>query len=483
MPESRGNSRKPPRKQKSMPGRLSDARKKAGREDFRKSAFARENKSGRGAGAERKAPAGAGQVFKAKITALSYGGYGVAKDKNGTLFVHRGLPGDEVVVRTLKYRKGYGTCEITALEKASEHRKNPGCPAFDAGCGGCQWLHLEYGQQADWKTRLVRETLKHLGKMSVEVKPVIRMESQKTFRNKLSLQLRVKEGLCGMMLENTHTILNFDKCKLVMEPCAKAYEVLKDKLSRQKIPAKITQIHVRAASDGSCGLYLFAEMMTKDIKNFADALMKDIEGLKGIGLLTWKDYRVIAGIPFIEENIRGLRFRIPHNGFFQTAYKQAGILLDLVRNFLAPDKKDNILDLYCGSGFFSLDLARQAGSVVGIENNEDSVRYAVKNAAINNIKNAQFIADDSKAGMGQFKAGDFRSAVLDPPRMGCESDALKELIRLKPQKIAYVSCAPDTLARDLLELVQNGYRIEFCQPVDMFPHTYHIETVAGLVRA
>jgi 23S rRNA (uracil1939-C5)-methyltransferase len=424
-----------------------------------------------------------GSTIEADLTGLGYGGFAVAKGPFGVMFVHRGVPGDRAVLRVDKYKKGYGTGSLVRLVKPSADRVNPKCPGFEQGCGGCQWLHMDYPLQCDWKTRIVRESLKRIGKVSVEVNPVIKMENPYHCRNKLSLQLEVKKGLCGIMRENTHEIVNVGNCRMVLEPAQRAHEVVMNLLAEKVIPDLVTQIHIRAATTGECGFFLYADTMAKSLKAFADRLMKEIPGCKGVGILSWKNYTLAAGVPFIEQEVGGLTYRIPHNGFFQTSYRQSRVLQEQVLRFLSPGRKDAVLDLYCGAGFFALDLARHAAIVTGIESNPDSIRYADKNRELNggNLP-AEFFADDAARGLSKYRRSSFQLAVIDPPRAGCEPNALRELVRIGPKKIAYVSCAPDTLARDLTSLTAAGYRVDYCQPVDMFPHTWHVETITGLTK-
>ena len=168
------------------------------------------------------------------------------------------------------------------------------------------------------------------------------------------------------------------------------------------------------------------------------------------------------------------------NGFFQTNYFQASKLLELVIKLLNPGKNENIIDLYCGCGFFSLPIARHSGFVYGIENSIQSISNAKFNAKINNIKNIDFSCMDARKSLLNFKPKSIDSIVLDPPRSGCDKEVLSEIIRIRPDKIVYVSCSPDTLARDLNILRNGGYALGKCRPIDMFPQTFHVEMVTDL---
>ncbi len=166
--------------------------------------------------------------------------------------------------------------------------------------------------------------------------------------------------------------------------------------------------------------------------------------------------------------------------FFQNNYIMAEKLLNLVNELLDPGKNDIVLDLYCGVGFFSLNIARYSKVVYGIESDKNAIRYAKENAILNKINNAYFLAKDVKISLKDYKANSISSIILDPPRKGCEKIVLDEIIRIQPKKIIYISCAPDTLSRDLKILSKNNYKIDIIQPLDLFPQTYHIENVVRL---
>jgi 23S rRNA (uracil1939-C5)-methyltransferase len=416
------------------------------------------------------------EIIEGKLTKLGYGGQAIFKDRDAVLFVHRGLPGDTVRMKVRKFKNKYGSAEIIKVLEPSPHRVNPGCAAFEQGCGGCQWLHFDYAQQLYWKTQILLETIKHIGRLNVKIDPIIGMKNPKHHRNKLSLQCG-RNGEMGFCRENSREIIPFETCKQECKANQDVYDILKN----LRIPKTVSQIHIRCNQDEETGLYYHNPMRTKDLLQLSRKLMSELPQLKGTGVSTERGYIHLMGDEYIEQKLANTIYHIPFDGFFQTNYIQAQVLQKLVRDAVRPDKNDVILDLYCGVGFFALDLAKSAKYVHGIENNESAIFSSFHNAKLNRIENTSFVANDAKYGLKRFKPGSINALVMDPPRTGCEREVLQEIVRIRPERITYVSCAPDTLSRDLGLLMQAGYKVEGAlQPVDMFPQTFHIETVVTL---
>jgi 23S rRNA (uracil1939-C5)-methyltransferase len=430
---------------------------------------------------ERKSPVKtakhAQETREATLSALGYGGQALCKEQGQVLFVPRGLPGDKVLLRIKKLKKNYGSAEIVKVLTPSPHRVNPRCTAFEAGCGGCQWLHLSYQQQLQHKTRILRETLKHLGRLNLKILPILGMRKPLAYRNKLSLH-RDKRGRLGLCKENTTEIVAFPDCRQELPANVQAYRVLQ----QQTLPASVTQVHIRSNTDGELGLYFFAEKADKSFAALAQKLKQQLPKLQGVGVKTQRHYQLVYGLPYIKQKLGHIQYTIPLPSFFQTNYEMAERMLTVVEELLAPSPAEGLLDLYSGVGFFSLFLAPRVQSVLGLEDDALAIEGAQINARLNGIKNAQFLVRDVKKGLKGLQPGQFASIILDPPRMGCEAEVLYELIRLKPRTLIYISCAPDTLARDLRILADGGYTAETCQPFDMFPQTYHIEAAVKIVR-
>lgn len=420
-------------------------------------------------------------ILETTITSLGYGGQGIAKPKGAVLFVPRGLPGDRLKVRVINMKKRYVTAEILKIIKPSPSRIDPRCSGFDNGCGGCHWLHMRYEDQLYHKEKILRETLKHIGKLSIKVNPVIAAKHQKGCRNKFSLRVDDSRAI-GLCREKSRIVLNLNECKMELETNEACYRAIKEVFASGGASIDATQIHIRSGSDGRIGICLFAPEQSARHKQVWHKLKMQLPLLTGMGVKTRNRYSHIAGETLIFEKIEGLIYGIPLQSFFQTHYGQAAELLKIVHKSANLSLQDTVLDLYCGVGFFTLGLAGFCSSVHGIEFDNRAVMAGRENAERNNIENVSFTAGDVKEifASGKIKKPDI--IVLDPPRSGCERAVLEGIVALEPERIVYVSCAPDSLARDLSVLTEAGYRITDCQPIDMFPQTFHIESVIKLER-
>jgi 23S rRNA (uracil1939-C5)-methyltransferase len=418
-----------------------------------------------------------GDTVELTITSLGSGGEGVGKYQGMAFFVPRGLPGDKLLVTTRKVKKRYGSGELSKVLKPSSHRRETHCATFEAGCGGCQWLHLDYQEQLRQKTNTLRETIKRIGKMSVPVDSILPAAHMRHYRNKFSMRVDAK-GTIGLNRENSHEVLDLDGCMMETRENVQVYTRLKG----LKIPRKTNQIHLRSSPDGRVAVCVFADEYSDGYVRLEKELRWGCPMLAGFDVKTRKRHHHVGGAKFLSIRVGEIEYELPSGSFFQTNYQQAAVLLDQVASAVGPTASDTLLDLYCGVGFFALPLAKGCKSVFGIEFDRVSVKAAESAAARNGIANARFASGDVRGQLSRLSAGDFSIIVLDPPRAGCHPAVLKELGRLAPEKIIYVSCAPDTLARDLGILSEYGYDAKRLRPIDMFPQTHHMEVVSTLER-
>ncbi|MBN2353235.1 MAG: 23S rRNA (uracil(1939)-C(5))-methyltransferase RlmD [Spirochaetales bacterium] len=416
-----------------------------------------------------------GALTECTLTSLEYGGHAGVKHHGAMLAVPRGVPGDTVRVRVKKLRKGYGSAEIEEIVSASPDRVEADCPAFRAGCGGCQWLQVAYPTQLAWKQKMfVKAMTKVLG-VRPDVRPVAPMREPHAFRNKLSL-VADGQGRFGFMKENSKSIVYFDQCPMELPRLQRLYR----KLVHRSFPASVEQIHARGTRTAS-SLVMYAEKPSAALHGLARRLEREIPGLSSIAVRTRNGVRLLAGIPFLTQRVGRLDFFIPPDSFFQTNYFQALTLLEIARRLLELTSSETFVDLYCGVGFFALDGAAQARRVIGIEGNRSSVEAARLSAKLNKITNTEFWPASAADGLAELAPGEVDALLLDPPRRGCDESVLRAVARLRPSRIAYVSCLPETLARDCARLIDMGYLLGEIAPVDMFPHTYHTEAVVKLV--
>jgi tRNA/tmRNA/rRNA uracil-C5-methylase (TrmA/RlmC/RlmD family) len=318
-----------------------------------------------------------------------------------------------------------------------------------------------------------------LGKCGVwgkTIRDIIPVNELDHGRNKLTLARDVR-GALGMCPEHSSDVLAVAECRQEMQVNMKIYAALKT----IRVPESVTQVHLRAQADGKAGLHFFSKVFSKNFFRLARTIMQSVHEVAGIGLRTYRGYEHLEGEEYTTHDESGLVYRIPHPGFFQTNYTQAGKLLSLVIEYAEPKRSEHICDIYSGCGFYSIRLATLAKSVTGIDSSALSHDAAIENAKLNGIANVRFVNSDAVRALRSSRQGAFDTVVIDPPRMGCDETVIDGLVRIRPKKIVYVSCAPLTLLRDSIKFARAGYRITKCQPVDMFPHTYHIETVVQLV--
>lgn len=411
-----------------------------------------------------------------QIVAMNEFGDGEIHGHRRTIKVARTVVGDQVRVRLPESDKSYIYGDLVKLLKPSEKRVNPACTAFDAGCGGCQWLHFDYAEQLRWKTRILREMLKQRLSTPIRVNEILSMEVPFAYRNKLSL--RNINGRFANMQDFDDTTVAPENCRVETIPNQQARKILMS----LKVPRELLQAHLRSTEDGTIGVHLFVSLITPEVREFAKKITTEIKGLVGVGAQIGKKFELLSGKNFLEYRDNGLTYNIPLNGFFQTNYIQARRLRDIILEQLTHGNTDAVLDLYCGCGFFTLPIAKRARVVLGIENNAASTDNAAANAKLNGLGNVQFQTADVAVALRGLKTGDWQLALLDPPRAGCDETAMQALVRLSPRRIVYVSCSPSSLARDIKPLLAASYTVSYCQPIDMFPHTAHMETVIALNR-
>ena len=368
-------------------------------------------------------------------------------------------------------------------------------------CGGCQLQNMIYERQLSFKQVKV---IKLLGKYR-HVDEIIGMEHPYHYRNKVQAAFgeRGKEIISGIYQSSTHKIVPVDSC-LIEDPKADEIIVTIRKLLNSfklrafnDVAMKGFLRHVlikRGFSSGEIMVVLVTGVMDfPKQEQFVNALLTrhpEITTLvqnvnnKRTSLLLGEESRVLFGSGYIEEDLCGFRFRISPKAFYQVNPTQTEVLYNKALDFAELSGKETVLDAYCGTGTIGIIASPKAKQVVGVELNGDAVKDAKVNAELNNVQNIEFYKDD--AGRFMVKAAQtgaqYDVVIMDPPRAGASLDFLKSLITLAPKKVVYISCNPETQARDVAFLVKNGYRVKKIQPVDMFPHTEHVECIVSLVR-
>ena len=368
-------------------------------------------------------------------------------------------------------------------------------------CGGCQLQNMTYQRQLSHKQVKV---IKLLGKYR-HVDEIIGMERPYHYRNKVQAAFGERNGavISGIYQSSTHKIVPVDSC-LIEDPKADEIIVTVRKLltsfklrAFNDVTMKGFLRHVlikRGFSSGEIMVVLVTAVMDFPKESqFVNALLSKHPEIttvvqnvnnKRTSLLLGEESRVLYGTGYIEEDLCGFRFRISPKAFYQINPTQTAVLYGKALEFAELTGKERVLDAYCGTGTIGIIASPKAGQVVGVELNGDAVRDAKVNAELNGVDNITFYEDD--AGRFMVKAAQkgqkYDVVIMDPPRAGASLDFLKCLAALAPKKVVYISCNPETQARDLAFLVKNGYRVKKIQPVDMFPHTEHVECVVSLVR-
>lgn len=429
------------------------------------------------------------------IERMCYGGAGFGRIDGKACFVPLTAPGDRVRVRVVKEKKSFVEARIEELVEPSPLRCPPLCPAF-GDCGGCDWQHLPYPEQLEQKREIFADTLSRIGKVPREVVlPVAPSPDAFGYRSRVQVKVAIRGGklAMGFFRTGSHEVVDIPAgCPLAAPALNRMMSELRCVVASLPQPELITQVELACGEDGE-GIAIvnsrardakaIAERLASlrgDLPSVSGAFVRCGEGELpqgfGIDFLT---YRIPAGIA---PGSRELRLRFGRGGFSQVNYRQN---LELVRTVLAWSNlsgSERVLDLYCGNGNFSLPVAAHAGEVLGVEGYQPSIADAAANADANGVTNTSFQTCDAALAVRRLvkRKERFDLVLLDPPRAGAEAAA--EIALLAPERIIYVSCDPSTLARDLAQLGEKGYRVARAKPVDMFPQTYHLESVTELVR-
>lgn len=446
-------------------------------------------------------------------------GYCIGKDNEGRVYmVEDTVPGDRVDIVVFKKRKGMGYASPQHFHEYSKYRTQPFCKHFGV-CGGCKWQHMSYEGQLAFKAQTVKNAMERIAKIDAgEIRPIMGSPTQEFYRNKMEFAFSSKRWLSREELEQENPVEvreglglhrpgAFDKvvdiqyCHLQddysnsIRNGVREYAI-KNGLSffePRSQKGLLRNLLIRNTTlEEWMVVVVFAEHDEDQINNLMGWMASAFEQLTSLQYIinTKKndsifDQEVIlySGKDHIVEQLGAVKFRISAKSFFQTNSVQAKNLYDIVSTLAGLSGQETVYDLYTGTGSIALYLAQQAGKVIGIEEVEAAVEDARVNMALNDIENTVFYAGDVKAILSTEFAdthGLPDVVVTDPPRAGMHNKVVEVLLALKPPVIVYVSCNPATQARDL-SLLKDLYDVVTVQPVDMFPHTHHIESVAKLV--
>jgi 23S rRNA (uracil1939-C5)-methyltransferase len=426
-----------------------------------------------------------------EIDSLAQGGRGVARADGYVLFVSGALPGDTVRARVTKSKRGYGEASVLEIVAPSPRRIPDRCVHDGEPCPGAPWQGLPYDDQLAEKSRQVDEALRRLGGLDgFELEPIVPAAEQWRYRNKLEYSFGAHDGelVLGFHRRGSWSqVVDTQDCHLASEANNHARNEIREWARSEGIPA-----YDAGARSGVMRNLVVREarrtgqVQTRLVTSPASFTRPPVDlhtVVEGPGSGTAGPTGVL-GEEFLEEELAGLRFRISPMAFFQTNTEMAERLCELAGEAAGLTGRERVFDLYCGIGTIGLTLARNGGEVWGIETVPEAIADAEHNAKRNGIENARFIAQDVRLGVRPLleEAGPPDVVVVDPPRAGLSKKIVRRVIECEARRIVYVSCNPTTLAPNAAQLNEAGYRLRRVTPVDMFPHTPHVECVAVLER-
>ncbi len=442
------------------------------------------------------------------IISVGYEGEGIAKIDGYPIFIEGAILGEKVKVLIVKVKKNYAYGKLLEVIESSEERIEPKCKVYKR-CGGCTVQHMSYKKQLDYKFERVKDCISKIGGLdSLLVQYPIGMEEPERYRNKVQLPVGIVKGelSIGFYAPRSHNIINLDTCLIQDKIADKVAELTREWMIKYNISAAsidgtfnknglIRHIMIRKGftTDEVMVVLVSTRENVKHIDKFIDLIKDNIEGIKSIILnVNEENTNVILGQKCITlwgddtiiDYIDNFKFNISPLSFFQVNPVQTEKLYSKALEYADLTGDETVFDAYCGTGTITLFLSQKAKKVYGVEIIEPAIINARENARINNIDNAEFFVGKSEEIIPELINKGIKPEVIvvDPPRKGCDIKLLESIGNAKPNRVVYVSCDPSTLARDLKILEEKGYRTEIVQPVDMFPHTSHVETVALMYK-
>ena len=454
-----------------------------------------------------------GETIELHVEGMANGGRGIGRVNGCVVFVQGAITGDRIACRIVKKKKAYAEALLVELLTPSPHRIKPPCP-YAGYCGGCQWQHVAYEKQLDFKRDQVVEPLEHIGGLkNPPVHQVLPSEKVFGYRNKMEfsfsdrrwrmpeeMHLRETDGdfALGLHVPGAfQKVIDVEACLLQQDTGNRILRDVKRYALESGIPVyglkshegfwRFLTLRYSVAMDEWMVNLITSQFRPETVQPLAEFLCAKYDRIRTVinninirkaSIAVGETEKTLFGDGYIEDRIGDFHFQISANSFFQTNSAGAAALYGTVAQYAELSGDETILDLYSGTGTIPIFISERAGSVTGIEIGESASADAKKNARDNAVKNCRFICGDIKDALKEIS---FKPdvVIIDPPRAGMHKDVLSRLLEMAPERIVYTSCNPATLARDLGQMVEM-YELHEIQPVDLFPNTYHIEAVARL---
>lgn len=446
-----------------------------------------------------------GQQFPLTIKRLGINGEGVGYFKKQVVFVPGALPGEEVVVEATNIHPKYAEAKIKKIRKRSPYRVTPRCPVYEQ-CGGCQLQHLDYEAQLREKRDIVIQALERHCRLPVEtlsIRPTIGMDDPWHYRNKSQFQVGIKKGtvIAGLYGLNSHQLIDISEC-LIQHPATNRvtnivkmiFQDLRIPIYNERTQTGVVRTIVARVGFHTGDVQLVLITATKDIPRkqlLVDEIKRRLPEVKSIvqningrktSLIFGEETELLEGEEYIQEVLGDLSFELSARAFFQLNPVQTVKLYDEVKKAAALTGTEKVVDAYCGVGTIGLWLAKDAREVRGMDVIPEAIEDAKKNAKKHGFANTMYTTGKAETLLPKWVKEGWKPDVIivDPPRTGCDRALLQTILRVQPKTVVYVSCNPSSLARDI-DVLSESYHVDYIQPVDMFPHTAHVESVARLV--
>lgn len=442
-----------------------------------------------------------GRIIKGRCVDISSEGKGVVKNDKDIIFCDGLFPNEEADIEIIYHRSGVSFGKVKKLYKLSKDRIQPRCKICTS-CGGCQYQQINYEAQLGFKTKRVENALKRIGGIDTKVNKCLGMKNPYNYRNKIQVPFakdRKGKVIYGFYKENTHEIMPTKECAIEDKRAAPILWDIKQLVEEYKIPIYnedngkgiLRYVLIRTS-------YHYPELMVVLVtsmmnfpgqRNFVNALIEKHPEITTIvenvnhrhkNVILGNQEKVLYGPGFIKDDIQGLTFEISASSFFQVNPQQVEVLYQTALDLIDIKKDEVVLDAYSGVGTIGLIASKNAKKVISVEIVKDAHENAKENAKRNGVKNIEFFCDDASEFINKYN-GDLDIVIMDPPRKGSDEKFLSTVINKGIKEIIYISCDPETLARDIRYL-STHYKVTYVQPVDMFPMTAHCECVTKLER-